>query len=74
MRRYCYYEWISKCLSRRLPGLPPDRKIEFSIDLLFDTAPKSKAPYRMAPLELRELKEQLQELLDKGFIKPSVSP
>jgi hypothetical protein len=57
-----------------LPGIPPDREIEFTIDLLPDTAPISKAPYRMAPLELKELKDQLQELLDKGFIRPSVSP
>jgi hypothetical protein len=57
-----------------LPGIPPDREIEFTIDLLPDIAPISKAPYRMAPLELKELKDQLQELLDKGFIRPSVSP
>ena len=57
-----------------LPGLPPDREIEFSIDLLPGTAPISKAPYRMAPSELKELKEQLVELLDKGFIRPSASP
>jgi hypothetical protein len=55
-----------------LPGLPPDREIEFTIDLLLGTRPISKAPYRMAPLELRELK-QLQGLLDRGFICPSVS-
>ena len=47
-----------------LPGLPPDREIEFSIDLLPGTAPISKAPYRMAPTEFKELKEQLVELLD----------
>jgi hypothetical protein len=57
-----------------LPGLPPDREIEFSIDLLPGSGPISKAPYRMASAELKELKEQLQELLDKGFIRPSVSP
>ena len=57
-----------------LPGLPLDREIEFSIDLLPGTVPISKAPYRMAPIELKELKVQLQELLDKGFIRPSVSP
>ena len=57
-----------------LPGLPPDREIEFSIDLIPGTGAISKAPYRMAPAELKELKEQLQELLDKGFIRPSVSP
>jgi hypothetical protein len=54
-----------------LPGLPPDREIEFSVDLLPGSGPISKAPYRMAPAELKEL---LQELLDKGFIRPSVSP
>jgi hypothetical protein len=57
-----------------LPGIPPNREVEFTIDLLPGTAPISKAPYRMAPLELKELKEQLQELLDKGFIRPSISP
>ena len=59
---------------KELPGLPPDREVEFSIDLLPGTGPISKAPYRMAPTELRELKVQLQELLDKGFIRPSVFP
>ena len=57
-----------------LPGLPPDRELEFSIDVISGTTPISLAPYRMAPVELRELKEQLQELLDRGFIKPSSSP
>ena len=55
-------------------GLPPDRKVEFSIELVPGTNLVSLAPYHMAPLELRELKEQLQELLDKGFVRPSVSP
>ena len=57
-----------------LPRLPLDREVEFSIDLLPSATPISKAPYRMAPTELRELKEQLEELLDKGFIRPSASP
>ncbi|RVW28572.1 Transposon Ty3-I Gag-Pol polyprotein [Vitis vinifera] len=57
-----------------LPGLPPEREVEFTIDLVLGTGPMSKAPYRMAPMELKELKVQLQELLDKGFIRPSVSP
>ncbi|KAJ8755156.1 hypothetical protein K2173_018954 [Erythroxylum novogranatense] len=57
-----------------LPGLPPDQEIEFEIDLILGTAPISIPPYRMAPVELRELKAQLQELLDKGFIRLSVSP
>ena len=54
--------------------LAPDREIEFNIDLLPGTNPISIAPYRMAPTKLKELKEQLQELLDKGFIRPSSSP
>ncbi|GLT29333.1 hypothetical protein SLA2020_042070 [Shorea laevis] len=57
-----------------LPGLPPDREVEFAIDLVPGTGPISKTPYRMAPTELRELKIQLEELLEKGFIRPSVSP
>ena len=57
-----------------LPGVPPDREVEFTVDLVPDARPASRAPYRMAPSELRELKVQLQELLDKGFIRPSVSP
>ena len=53
-----------------LPGLPPDRDVEFTIELLPRTAPISVTPYRMAPTELRELKNQLQELLEKGYIRP----
>ncbi|CAL2250755.1 unnamed protein product [Prunus armeniaca] len=57
-----------------LPGLPPEREIEFTIELLPSTNPIYLTPYRMAPAELRELKTQLQELVDMGFIRPSVSP
>jgi hypothetical protein len=57
-----------------LPGMPPDRDIEFIIELQPGTAPISKRPYRMPPNELAELKIQLQDLLDKGFIRPSASP
>ncbi|BBN69306.1 transposable element gene [Prunus dulcis] len=57
-----------------LPGLPPHREIEFTIELIPGTNPISQAPYRMAPAELKELKVQLQELVDKGFIRPSFSP
>ncbi|XP_060965304.1 uncharacterized protein LOC133034268 [Cannabis sativa] len=57
-----------------LPGLPPDREVEFVIELAPGTNPISKAPYVMAPNELKELKIQLRELLDKGFIRPSYSP
>jgi hypothetical protein len=49
-----------------LPGMPPDRDIEFAIELQPGTTPISKRPYRMPPAELAELKKQLQELFDKG--------
>ncbi|XP_024981748.1 uncharacterized protein LOC112518329 [Cynara cardunculus var. scolymus] len=57
-----------------LPGIPPVREIEFTIDLVPGASPISKAPYRMAPTEMKELKTQLDDLLNKGFIRPSVSP
>ena len=57
-----------------LPGLPPVKDRDFAIELDPGTTPISKAPYRMAPSELKELKEQLQDLLDRGFIRSSVSP
>jgi hypothetical protein len=57
-----------------LPGLPPDRDVEFVIELKSSTAPISRREYRMLLKELAELKTQLQELLDKGFIQPSSSP
>ena len=57
-----------------IAGLPPDREVEFTIDLIPRTEPISIPPYRMAPAELRELKAQLEELLSKGFIRPSISP
>ncbi|KAL4026341.1 hypothetical protein IC575_014770 [Cucumis melo] len=56
-----------------LPGLPPPRKIDFAIELEPGTTPISRAPYKMAPAELKELKVQLQKLLDKSFIRPTVS-
>ncbi|KZV28148.1 hypothetical protein F511_27625 [Dorcoceras hygrometricum] len=57
-----------------IPGLPPYREVDFSIKLIPGTQPISKAPYRMAPIELKELKEQLEDLLAKGYIRPIVSP
>ena len=65
---------FSDVFPEELPGLPPDREIEFAIELAPGTEPVSKAPYRIAPVEMKELATQLQELLDKGVIKPSVSP
>ena len=57
-----------------LPGLPPQRVVGFSIELHLGTLPISMTPHRMTPVELQELRVQLQELLDKGFIRPSTSP
>jgi hypothetical protein len=57
-----------------LPGMPPERAIEFKIELQPGTAPIAKVPYKMSPLELIELKTPLQDLLDKGFICSSSSP
>ena len=58
----------------KLDVVPPQREVEFTIELLPGVAPISKTPYRMAPLELQELKIQLQELLEQGFVQPSTSP
>ncbi|GJU94194.1 putative reverse transcriptase domain-containing protein [Tanacetum coccineum] len=57
-----------------LSGLPPTRQVEFQIDLIPGAAPVARAPYRLAPSEMKELSEQLKELSDKGFIRPSSSP
>ncbi|GJR01800.1 putative reverse transcriptase domain-containing protein [Tanacetum coccineum] len=57
-----------------LSGLPPNRQVEFQIDLVPGAAPVARAPYRLAPSEMKELSEQLKELSDKGFIRPSSSP
>ncbi|GKD95866.1 hypothetical protein Tco_1379763, partial [Tanacetum coccineum] len=60
--------------SEDLPGLPPTRPVEFQIDLILGVAPVARAPYQLEPSEMKELSEQLQELSDKGFIRPSSSP
>ncbi|GJX02938.1 putative reverse transcriptase domain-containing protein [Tanacetum coccineum] len=57
-----------------LPGLPPTRQVKFQIDLIPGAAPMARAPYRLAPSEMKELSEQLKELSTKGFIRPSSSP
>ncbi|GJX86741.1 putative reverse transcriptase domain-containing protein [Tanacetum coccineum] len=57
-----------------LPGLPPVRQVEFQIDLIPKVAHVARAPYRLAPLEMQELSNQLQELADRGFIRASTSP
>ncbi|GKA31852.1 putative reverse transcriptase domain-containing protein [Tanacetum coccineum] len=65
---------FSEVFPEDLPGLPPTRQVEFQIDLVPGAAPVARAPYRLAPSELQELSTQLQELSDKGFIRPSSSP
>ena len=67
------YEFLH-VFPKDLPGLPLDRDMEFTIELEPSTAPISRCPYRMAPKELAEMKKQLKELLEKGFIRPSSSP
>jgi hypothetical protein len=57
-----------------LPGMPPDQDVEFTIELQPDTTPISRRPYKMTPKKLAELKIQLNELLNKGFIRPSSLP
>nr|GFD04119.1 putative reverse transcriptase domain, aspartic peptidase domain protein [Tanacetum cinerariifolium] len=56
------------------PGIPLVCEVEFNIELIPGAEPISKSPYRMALIELKELKDQLQELFERGFIRPSVSP
>ncbi|GJY01368.1 putative reverse transcriptase domain-containing protein [Tanacetum coccineum] len=57
-----------------MPGIPPARQVEFQIDLVPGAAPVARVPYRLAPSEMKELAEQLQEISDKGFIRPNSSP
>jgi hypothetical protein len=57
-----------------VPELPPKRDIDFSIDPILGVVPTSKVPYRMSMVELVELKVQLKDMMDRGYIKPSVSP
>ncbi|KAM5587013.1 hypothetical protein ABKV19_005786, partial [Rosa sericea] len=59
---------------QEIPGLPPRRVVDFAIDVIPGTAPVSMAPFRMAPAELKELKDQIYGLLEQGFIRPSTSP
>nr|GFC02281.1 putative reverse transcriptase domain-containing protein [Tanacetum cinerariifolium] len=65
---------FSEVFPEDLPGLPLARPVEFQIDLVHGAAPVARAPYRLAPSEMKELAEQLKELSNKGFIRPSFSP
>ena len=67
----CEYEDV---FPYKLPGLPLHRDVDLVIELHLSTSPISMTPHMMAPIELQELKIQQQELLDKGFIRPSTSP
>ena len=61
-------------IPEELPGVPFESEVNLSIEIMPETTSMSRAPYRMAPVDLKELKVQLQELLDKGFVRPNVSP
>ncbi|GJS36587.1 putative reverse transcriptase domain-containing protein [Tanacetum coccineum] len=65
---------VERLFPEDLPGIPPTRQVEFQIDLIPGAAPVARAPYRLASSEMKELSNQLQELSDKGFIRPSSSP
>nr|GEX54042.1 putative reverse transcriptase domain-containing protein [Tanacetum cinerariifolium] len=67
-------QYILEVFPEDLPGIPPTRQVEFQIDLVPGVAPVAQAPYRLAPSEMKELSDQLKELADKGFIRPSSSP
>ncbi|XP_074327983.1 uncharacterized protein LOC141665898 [Apium graveolens] len=74
IKDYPFVKEYADVFPDELPGLPPHREVEFTIELVTGAEPISKAPYLMAPIELQELNEQLQELLDRGCIRPNVSP
>ena len=65
---------FSDVFPKELPGLPPQREIDFEIELIPSAQPILKVPYKMTSIELKELKTQLDKLLQKGFIRSSVSP
>ncbi|GJU77315.1 putative reverse transcriptase domain-containing protein [Tanacetum coccineum] len=74
LRTYQSFKIFPEVFPEDLLGLPPTRQVEFQIDLMPGAAPVARAPYRLAPSEMKELSDQLQELFDKGFIRPSSLP
>ncbi|GJT83133.1 hypothetical protein Tco_1057475 [Tanacetum coccineum] len=74
LRMYRQFEIFPKVFPEDLPGLPPTRQVEFQINLVPGAASVAWAPYRLAQSEMKKLSEQLQELSDKGFVRPSSSP
>ncbi|GJW29884.1 putative reverse transcriptase domain-containing protein, partial [Tanacetum coccineum] len=71
---FIYHDSRPDVFPSELLGLPLEREVDFTVELIPGSQPISKASYRMTPVELKELKDQLQELLERGFIRPSVSP
>ncbi|GJT42758.1 hypothetical protein Tco_0951473 [Tanacetum coccineum] len=69
-----YTDKFLEIFPKNLPGLPPVHQVEFQINLIPEATPAARAPYRLAPSEMQELSNQLQELADRGFIQPSTSP
>ncbi|GJZ73253.1 putative reverse transcriptase domain-containing protein [Tanacetum coccineum] len=74
LRMYRQFKIFPEVFPKDLPGLPPTRQVEFQINLVPGAASVARAPYRLASSEMKKLSEQLQELSDKGFIRPSSSP
>ncbi|GKC94371.1 putative reverse transcriptase domain-containing protein, partial [Tanacetum coccineum] len=68
------FQDFPKVFPEDLSGLPPTRQVKFQIDLMPGTAPVARAPYQLVPSKMKELSEKLQELYDKGFIRPGSSP
>nr|GEY55474.1 uncharacterized protein [Tanacetum cinerariifolium] len=73
-RRYLSSQRIPDVFPEDLPGLPPVRQVEFQIDVILGAALVARTPYRLAPSKMQELSNQLQELIDQGFIRPTTSP
>ncbi|GJS86428.1 reverse transcriptase domain-containing protein [Tanacetum coccineum] len=73
LRTYQSFEIFLEVFPKELPGFPQTRQVEFQIDLMLGAAPVARAPYRLAPFKMKELSDQLKELSDKGFIRPSSS-
>nr|GEV54128.1 putative reverse transcriptase domain-containing protein [Tanacetum cinerariifolium] len=73
-QKYLLKGYFPKVFPKDLPGITPTQQVEFQIDLVPGAAPVARVPYRLASSEMKELSDQLQELFDKGFIRPSSSP
>ena len=74
LKDYHVLEEFKNVFLDEIPGIPPKRDIDFTIDLVPEAAPVSNTPYIMSTLEILEMKMQLQELMEKKYIRPSVSP